>query len=294
MNETPSAAAGHPIALQVTGLVKKFRVSRVIGRGQEDFVAVDDVSFTLKKGASLAVVGESGSGKSTVARTIVGLEKATTGSVVVNDKDWKAIRFANRRQRLERGRQIQMVFQDPYQSLDRRQTVHECLDECLRLHTTGDAAVRAERVAELVAQVGLDDRMVASRPGALSGGQRQRVAIARALAAEPEIIILDEAVAALDVSIQAQVLRLLDEIRRSTGIAYLFISHDLAVVRQVCDDIVVMRNGKIVESGPAEQVLASPTHPYTRRLVESVPRPDWKPRRHVIEHDTPHPGDELP
>lgn len=271
--------------LRVTDLIKRFRVTRSSGRGTEDFTAVDDVSFELHPGAALAIVGESGSGKSTTARIVVGLETATAGTMTIGGQPVDPTRWPTTGQRRSRGSLVQMVFQDPYQSLDRRQNVRDCLLECLALHTTLDKAARGQRVEELLEQVGLDQRMADSRPRALSGGQRQRVAIARALAADPKIVILDEAVSALDVSIQAQILRLLDRIRSTTGIAYLFISHDLAVVRQVCDDIVVMRRGAIVESGTVEQVLGSPSAPYTRRLVDSVPRPGWKPRRHII-HST--------
>jgi peptide/nickel transport system ATP-binding protein len=172
-----------------------------------------------------------------------------------------------------------MVFQDPYLSLDRRQSVRSCLAECLDLHFDLGRAERDARIARLCDQVGLDDRQAAALPRALSGGQRQRVAIARALAAEPRLLILDEAVAALDVSIQAQVLNVLADIRAQTGIAFLFISHDLAVVRQVCDDVVVMHRGRVVERGPVDAVLDAPSDPYTRRLIDSVPRPGWTPRR---------------
>jgi ABC-type glutathione transport system ATPase component len=269
--------------LAVGDLVKRFQVNRVGRLGKEDFVAVDGVSFSVGAGTALAVVGESGSGKSTVARIIVGLETATAGSLQVQGLEWTPTRHAKANQRRTRGGLIQMVFQDPYQSLDRRQTVRQCLDECLRLHSGRSAVERAERVEELLAQVGLDDRMGSSHPRALSGGQRQRVAIARALAAEPRLLILDEALAALDVSIQAQILELLHTIRCKTNVTYLFISHDLAVVRQICDKIVVMRNGKIIESGSTEDVLRQPQNDYTQRLVDSVPRPGWKPRRHRSE-----------
>jgi peptide/nickel transport system ATP-binding protein len=165
-----------------------------------------------------------------------------------------------------------MVFQDPYLSLDPRVTVSGCLDEVLRLHTGLDGAARRARVAELLDQVGLGAREAAALPRGLSGGQRQRVAIARALAVEPRVLILDEAVAALDVSIQAQILELLREIRSEAGIGYLFVTHDLAVVRHIADEVLVLRSGAVMESGPVDRVLDAPEHPYTRLLLSSIPR----------------------
>lgn len=186
-------------------------------------------------------------------------------------------RARGRAQRLARARQIQMVFQDPCLSLDPRTSVGAALRETLRLHFPGTDHTR--RVAELLDQVGLGTRAAGALPRQLSGGQRQRVAIARALAVEPAVMVLDEAVAALDVSVQAQVLNLLADIREQTGIGYLFITHDLGVVRCVTDDVIVMRHGRIVESGPTAEVLARPRHPYTRLLLDSVPRPGWDPRQ---------------
>ncbi|MET3984362.1 oligopeptide transport system ATP-binding protein [Streptomyces sp. PvR034] len=238
--------------------------------------AVDDVSFTLAAGRSLGIVGESGSGKTTTARIVVGLERADSGRVLINGRD----RDGHRRgaaARLARAREVQMVFQDPFLSLDPRTTVGAALRESLRLHFPGTD--HARRIAELLEQVGLGAREADALPRQLSGGQRQRVAIARALAVEPAVLVLDEAVAALDVSVQAQILNLLFDIRAETGIGYLFITHDLGVVRCVSDDVIVMRRGRIVEAGPTAQVLADPQHPYTRLLLESVPRPGWDPRR---------------
>ncbi|MFD9845678.1 ABC transporter ATP-binding protein [Streptomyces parvus] len=236
--------------------------------------AVDDVSFTLPEGGSLGIVGESGSGKTTAARIVVGLEQADAGEVLVRGKA-RVARSRGRTQRLARAREVQMVFQDPYLSLDPRTSVEGVLRETLRLHFPDTDHDR--RVRELLDQVGLGTRAADARPRQLSGGQRQRVAIARALAVEPAVLVLDEAVAALDVSVQAQILNLLADIREQTRIGYLFITHDLGVVRCVTDDVIVMRKGRVVESGPTAEVLAAPQHPYTRLLLESVPHPGWDP-----------------
>nr|WP_051842583.1 ATP-binding cassette domain-containing protein [Streptomyces sp. NRRL F-5193] len=241
-----------------------------------DHLAVDGVSFALPAGGSLAIVGESGSGKTTTVRMLVGLERADGGTVRLDGKD-RSARPRGRAERLARARDVQMVFQDPYLSLDPRISVSGCLDEVLRLHTSLDAAARRARVADLLDRVGLGSREAAALPRGLSGGQRQRVAIARALAVEPRVLVLDEAVAALDVSIQAQILDLLREIRREAGIGYLFVTHDLAVVRHVADDVLVLKSGQVVESGPVDRVLGAPEHPYTRLLLNSVPRRGWDP-----------------
>jgi ABC-type glutathione transport system ATPase component len=238
--------------------------------------AVDDVSFTLSPGQSLAIVGESGSGKTTVARMIVGLEAPTSGRIVFAGQE-RTGRHVSSRQRKHRAREVQIVFQDPYSSLDPRMTVRACIAEVLALHFDQNNQERDHRIEELLEQVGLDKRHGAVLPKALSGGQRQRVAIARALASEPSVLICDEAVASLDVSIQAQVLNLLSDIREQTGVSYLFISHDLAVVRQVSDEVIVMKNGKIVERGATQDVLQSPKTSYTTRLLAAIPREGWHP-----------------
>jgi len=258
--------------LEVTSLRKEFG----------DLVAVDDVSFRVPEAGSLAIVGESGSGKTTIARMIVGLERPSGGSISAcgQDRSRPARSPSDRRRR---GREVQIVFQDPYTSLDPRQTAEGAIDEVLRLHHGWPADRRRARVAELTGLVGLDERQSRALPRALSGGQRQRVAIARALAAQPQILILDESVAALDVSIQAQVLNLLADIRDETGVSYILISHDLAVVRQLTDTTIVLRRGQVVEHGPTGQVLDHPQHAYTRLLRDCVPRPGWKPTRQLAQ-----------
>jgi ABC-type glutathione transport system ATPase component len=246
-----------------------------------DVVAVDDVSFSVARGRSLAIVGESGSGKTTIAKCMTGLERPTSGSVTICGESRSTGRVSARRRRAY-GRQIQIVFQDPYSSLDPRQTVAACLNEVLNLHFGLRGRPRAERVAELLEQVGLPAETADTHPRRLSGGQRQRVAIARALAAESELIVLDESVAALDVSIQAQILNLLADIRAERALSYVFISHDLGVVRQLCDEILVMYQGRAVERGETATVLAAPAHEHTRRLIGAVPRLGWRPQRKVV------------
>jgi peptide/nickel transport system ATP-binding protein len=260
-----------PAVLEVTGLRKEFG----------SLVAVDDVSFAIPPGRSLAIVGESGSGKTTIARMIVGLERPTSGTITACGSD-RSRTARSARDRRRRGSEIQIVFQDPYTSLDPRQTAEHAIDEILRLHHGLPADQRRARIQELTELVGLDPRQARALPKGLSGGQRQRVAIARALAAQPRVLILDESVAALDVSIQAQVLNLLADIRDETTVSYILISHDLAVVRQLTDDAIVMHRGQLVERGLTAQILDDPQHPYTRRLRASVPRPGWKPSRRQL------------
>jgi oligopeptide transport system ATP-binding protein len=253
-------------ALEVRGLAKSFG----------DVAAVRDVSFTVPARGALGLVGESGSGKTTTARMLVGLERPDAGTVRIGGTPCD-VAPRGRRARLARARAIQIVFQDPYLSLDPRVRVEDCVQEVLRLHGLDGTAVRRKRAEELLDQVGLGPRERRALPRELSGGQRQRVAIARALAPEPDVLVLDEAVSALDVSIQAQILNLLRDIRQQREIAYLFVSHDLAVVRYVCEDVLVLHRGTVVERGPAADVLAGPSHPYTRLLLSSVPRQGWDP-----------------
>ncbi|MEW2401217.1 ATP-binding cassette domain-containing protein [Streptomyces sp. NPDC046862] len=245
--------------------------------------AVDQVSFRLERGGSLAVVGESGCGKSTLARALVRLLKPTAGRIVLDGTDIATL--PERRLRPLR-RRVQMVFQDPYASLDPHLTAQQIVAEPLRLAGMSDRTERARRAAELLDQVGLPTSALDRRPADFSGGQRQRIGIARALASRPDLLVCDEATSALDVSVQAQVLGLLRELQEETGIAYLVIAHNLGVVREISTDVVVMRSGHVVETGPTADVLASPSDPYTRALRRAALDPTAihgvKPRR-VLE-----------
>jgi peptide/nickel transport system ATP-binding protein len=262
-----------PPMLEAVGVSKTYH-----RRGKEPVHAVIAASVTVPRGGALGVVGESGSGKSTLARMIVGLESADTGDIRIDGRERTAVP-RSRRERLAHARSVQMVFQDPYLSLDPRITAGRAIEDALRLHSAGGRRLRATdarvRVLDLLDQVGLGEKHAVARPRTLSGGQRQRVAIARALAIEPDVLVMDEATSALDVSVQAQVLDLVDRIRRERGLTVLFISHDLAVVRRVCDETVVMRRGEIVERGGTAGLLAAPQHEYTRLLIDSVPKPGW-------------------
>ncbi|CAM5276794.1 ABC transporter ATP-binding protein OS=Streptomyces tendae OX=1932 GN=GUR47_24215 PE=4 SV=1 [Streptomyces tendae] len=258
-----------PPLLVAEGLRKTYRLP-----GGDSLVAADDVSFTLPRGGAVGIVGESGSGKTTVARMLVGLVRPDAGTISVDGRDRTAGRRRGRGERLARAREIQTVFQDPYLSLDPRLTARQCLATSLSLH---DATDVDGRIGELLDRVGLGSREAGARPHEMSGGQQQRLAIARALAVNPRVLVLDEAVAALDVSIQSQILRLLVDIRQDTGLALVFISHDLAVVQHVTDETVVMRRGTVVEQGPTKRLLTAPENEYTRLLLASVPRRGWDP-----------------
>ncbi len=230
--------------------------------------AVDDVSFTVDRGETIGLVGESGCGKSSIAKALVRLEKATGGSISLNGADianlrGKALRKARKN--------FQMVFQDPYGSLNPRLTIQSTLDEVLLLHTNLNKDERLEKMQQLMHAVGLDPAQLNRYPHEFSGGQRQRIGIARALATEPELLIADEPVSALDVSVQASIINLLKDLQESTGIALLFIAHDLAVVEHISDRILVMYLGRIVESAPASELCSKPLHPYTQALLSAVP-----------------------
>ena len=248
--------------------------------------AVHDLSFALPHGGSLGIVGESGSGKTTTARMIVGLEAPTGGSLEFDGQSIAT--HPTTAERRARGRKVQIVFQNPFMSLDPKQTAQAAVAEVLGFHSGLDRTAARRAAGPLLESVGLGAKEALSRPRQLSGGQAQRVAIARALAAEPKLLVLDEAVSALDVSVQAQILNLLAELREKLGVAFLFISHDLAVVRQICDSVLVMYRGRAVEHGTVDAVLSAPRHPYTQKLLASVPGPgvEWKPGLATDDPDT--------
>jgi oligopeptide/dipeptide ABC transporter ATP-binding protein len=256
--------------LEVRELHKHFVVARRLGRGREVVRAVDGVSFELGAGQTLGLVGESGCGKSTLARSVLRLIEPTSGSLRFEGRDVLALRGAALR---ELRRRMQIVFQDPYGSLNPRMTVGSAIAEVLAVHRLARGTQLSRRVAALLERVGLDADQAARYPHELSGGQRQRVGIARALAVEPALLLCDEPVSALDVSVQAQILNVLRDLQTSLGLAIVLISHDLRVVRQMCRRVAVMYLGRIVEEGPADSLYRTPLHPYTRALLAAVPEP---------------------
>jgi peptide/nickel transport system ATP-binding protein len=254
-----------------SGLTKIYRSSRGAPWRTTEVRAVDDVSFRLRRGTTLAVAGESGSGKSTLARMVLGLLQPSSGTVVFDGIEVSDAASLGRRSTLAFRRKIQPVFQNPYGSLDPMYSVSQIIEEPLRIHRIVDRRQRRQSVRELAEQVALPSSLLNRRPRELSGGQRQRVAIARALALRPEVVVCDEAVSALDVVVQAQILDLLAELQEALGLTYLFISHDLAVIRQIADEVMVMQAGRVVEHAATEDVFARPQHEYTRQLLAAVP-----------------------
>jgi oligopeptide/dipeptide ABC transporter ATP-binding protein len=263
-----------PILLEVQGLTKTFSQPRraadlLFGEPARALHAVRDVSFVVRAGETLGVVGESGCGKSTLGRCIAGLHQPTRGRIL-----WKGHPLARLGGRRALSRHIQMIFQDPYASLNPRLTVRQTLDEALCVHGLAEGRERKDRIGELLQTVGLGTRLADRLPHALSGGQRQRVSVARALAVRPQLIIADEPVSALDASIQAQIVNLFEELRESLGVSFIFIAHDLNVVRHISHRVAVMYLGEIVETAPADRLFERPRHPYTRALLSAIPMPD--------------------
>ncbi len=257
------------------------------GRGKVH--AVDDVSFSLQKGETLGVVGESGCGKSTLARVLLRLIEPTSGKIYLDGVDLSTL--TPRSLRAKR-KEMQIVFQDAYASLDSRQKIGNIITEPLVVHRIGNKKTRRDKVVELLNMVGLEPEAATRYPHEFSGGQRQRIGIARAISLEPKLIVADEPVSALDVSIQSQVLNLLVDLRKQLDLSYIFISHDLAVVEHICDTIAVMYLGEIVEMTDSETLFARPKHPYTQALMSAIPRPDPKRRgkpRIVLQGDIPNP-----
>ncbi|MCX8560556.1 ABC transporter ATP-binding protein [Mycolicibacterium mucogenicum] len=266
---TQHASSGPQDVLVAANLVKDFPIRGAVPfRGGSTFRAVNDVSFTLRRGTTTAVVGESGSGKSTVARMVLGLLGATSGTVHFDGKDVTSLRGADAK---EFRRRVQPVFQNPYGSLDPMYSIYRAIAEPLNIHGIGDKASRTARVKELLDLVALPQSVMQRFPNELSGGQRQRVAIARALALNPEVVVCDEAVSALDVLVQAQILTLLRELQNELGLSYLFITHDLAVVKEIAHNVIVMSRGEVVDSGPTDQLYENPTSDYTRMLIDAIP-----------------------
>jgi oligopeptide/dipeptide ABC transporter ATP-binding protein len=275
--------------LEVKGLVKRFPAGGPVWR-RRHVHAVSGVDLAIARGQTLGLVGESGSGKTTVGRCILGLHRPDEGEVLFDGRDVAALRGSAL---AEFRRRVQPVFQDPYGSLDPRWTVGRSVQESLESHRIGSVQDRRARVAELFSIVGLDPALADRHPRNLSGGQRQRVGIAAALASEPELLVADEPVSALDVSVQAQIINLLQRLERELGLAVLFISHDLGVVEHISSDVAVMYLGRVVETGPTATILRSPQHPYTRALVDAIPLPDPARRlRHVpLAGEIPSPVD---
>ena len=271
-----------PPLVEVSHLVKQFTRDAGLFRKATPVAAVDDVSFTVEEGETFGLVGESGSGKTTTGRCILRLTEPTSGKVRFKGED--VLAFSPSRLRAAR-REMQIVFQDPYSSLNPRMRVGSIVEEPLIIHKIGNRQERAARVAELFDLVGLDPSQLARYPHQFSGGQRQRLGLARALALNPSLIIADEPVSALDVSVQAQVINLLMDLQQRLKLTYLFIAHDLRLVRHICSRVAVMYLGRIVEMGETGSIFAAPAHPYTQALLSAIPVPDPKAARQRVVLD---------
>lgn len=267
-DEFDTVASAAPASIEVTDLVREY--SR--GRGREPLRAADGVSFQVPTGATHAIVGESGSGKTTVARIVMGFQSPTSGTAVVAGREVTSL---DRRSKRAFRRDVQLVYQNPFSSLDPKQRISSIIAEPLRNFETLSAQESAQRVESILDRVALARTVLGRKPGELSGGQRQRVAIARALVAQPKVVVLDEAVSALDVTVQAQILALLQELQGELGVTYLFISHDLSVVRHISDTVSVMHRGRVVESGRTAAVFDNPQDDYTVRLIDAIPGSAW-------------------
>jgi peptide/nickel transport system ATP-binding protein/oligopeptide transport system ATP-binding protein len=288
----PASANGGTELLRIEGLVKHFPIRAGLARRTVGHIhAVDGVDFTLHAGETLGLVGESGCGKSTLARTILRLLDPTAGRIVLDGRD---ITRLSRRQLRPVRREMQVVFQDPYASLNPRMTVRDIVSEPLRIHGIAKGKQRSDRVDELLRTVGLSPEHANRFPHEFSGGQRQRIGVARALALNPRLVVLDEPVSALDVSIRAQVVNLLEQLQRELGLTYIFVAHDLSIVRHFSDRVAVMYLGKVVELGTREDVYLRPSHPYTQALLSAVPIESPAERglrkRIVLEGDVPSPA----
>lgn len=278
------------IVLEAQNLVRHFPVSTGLFKPKKTLKAVDGVSFTLEAGKTLGVVGESGCGKSTTANLAIGLTPPSAGTVLYRGKP---LALSDRAEWRSQRRKLQMVFQDPMSALDRRLSLGEQVSEPLVIHRVGDRKTQRDRVLALFEDVGLTPHFYDRYPHEVSGGQRQRVVLARALILDPEVLVCDEPVSALDVSIQAQVLNLLEDMQRERGLSYLFISHDLKVIRQISDIVAVMYLGRIVEQGTVDRLYEAPEHPYTRALLAAIPSMRSRPgeKRTLLAGEPPSPID---
>ena len=293
--ETTENGNGSASLLDVRGLVKYFPIKRGFLRRTVGTVkAVDDISFDIREGETLSLVGESGCGKSTTARSIIRAYEPTAGEIIFKTEDGDSIDLAQLSLVEMRPfrRQMQMIFQDPFSSLNPRMNIYEIISEPLLVHGIGSSSEREDRVAELLRVVRLRPEYMRRYPHAFSGGQRQRIGIARALAVNPRLILADEPVSGLDVSVQAQVINLMMDLQDELGLTYLFVSHDLSVVKQISNRVVVMYVGRIAEIGTPEELFDSPKHPYTAALMSSVPKPhpSQRTKRYVLEGEVANPA----